>query len=508
LKNTNKIINFFSTHYYDNIKYNNYTATLLKIFFERANKVTSNISTLGNVYRNSKWSDLKIQNIKTLHLRSFISLLLFIALAVFLAIFLLRLDGSVYSTTLVYVSWFWSYITDLISYSLAALLLLFYSLYAWTLSRLALLAPSIFSPEREEPWVNVELSQPTRVLSTDSQLGLSSDHLTHANNHTEIIAHHVFKSKLFLDAHSHGNSLSFVSHLTGTFNTTPVSIFLGSSSSSYLIPRFDFSLVSLESSLSSTLDSLIEDSPSKVSISQGALSSLHSNFELFTHVYSSIETSMSLAKQYRWLIKNSPVSEGMSISNYAFTQSKSLIDNSTLNSSLSTVNVWASSHGSHLNTLNTYKDSRSPSVGSHSLLSGINFFEESRNFLLKKSYYALQPQYTTSRLSHNYESTAAISQHLSPNHVVESSLTSDASLLLTSQTLTGVYTLQQGMSSPNFPSSLYFNSNEHLSYYKSSFNNFLIDLNTTNTPLKSSTLFYGFSTVTTTDASAKLKFKL
>ena len=153
-------------------------------------------------------------------------------------------------------------------------------------------------------------------------------------------------------------------------------------------------------------------------------------------------------------------------------------------------------------------DSRSPSVGNHSLLSGINFFEESRNFLLKKSYYSLQPQYTTSRLSHNYGSNAAIIQHLSPNHVVESSLTSDASLLLTSQTLTGVYTLQQGTSSPHFPSSLYFNSNEHLSYYKSSFNNFLIDLNTTNTPHKSSTLFYGFSAVTTTDASTKLEFKL
>lgn len=175
--------------------------------------------------------------------------------------------------------------------------------------------------------------------NTDYQLGLSDNRLSHTNNYAEVIAYHVFKSKLFLDAHSHGNSLGFTNYLTGSFSTTPISIFVGSSSTNYLTPRFDFSLVDLERKLSSTLDNLIESSPNKVSISQSALSSLHSNFELFAQVYSSIETSMSLAKQYRWVVKNSPISEGMSISNHAFTQSKALIDNSVLNSSLSTLNV-------------------------------------------------------------------------------------------------------------------------------------------------------------------------
>lgn len=36
----------------------------LRIFFERANKTTNVVSWLGNVYRNSKWSSLSLQNIK------------------------------------------------------------------------------------------------------------------------------------------------------------------------------------------------------------------------------------------------------------------------------------------------------------------------------------------------------------------------------------------------------------------------------------------------------------
>lgn len=161
-----------------------------------------------------------------------------------------------------------------------------------------------------------------------------------------------------------------------------------------------------------------------------------------------------------------------------------------------------------MGALNTYTYNNSPSVNNYSLLSGINFFEESRNFLLKKSYYALQPQYTTSRLTNNYGSTVLPLHHLFPSHVVESSLTSDVSLLINSQTLTSGRISKLSESPLYLPGDLYFNSNEHLSYYKSSFNNFLIDLNTTNTPYKSSTLFYGLSTTATTGASFGLTFKL
>ena len=51
--------------YMNNNKLKNYPNSILKLFFERNNKNVSTFSKLGNVFRNSKWSDLKIHNIKS-----------------------------------------------------------------------------------------------------------------------------------------------------------------------------------------------------------------------------------------------------------------------------------------------------------------------------------------------------------------------------------------------------------------------------------------------------------
>ena len=55
-----KLFNFFIIKYSENLKYNNSFTTALRLFFERTTKINATISNLGNVYRNSKWTDLKI----------------------------------------------------------------------------------------------------------------------------------------------------------------------------------------------------------------------------------------------------------------------------------------------------------------------------------------------------------------------------------------------------------------------------------------------------------------
>ena len=65
-----KVLNRLTSTFFNNTKLKNNTLNSLRIFFERNNKFYDSASSFGNVFRNSKWSDLKFQNIKN----SFISL--------------------------------------------------------------------------------------------------------------------------------------------------------------------------------------------------------------------------------------------------------------------------------------------------------------------------------------------------------------------------------------------------------------------------------------------------
>jgi hypothetical protein len=70
LRYFNKLFTFFYTKYYNNLKYNHKLLFFLKIFFERNNKFNANFTILGNTYRNSKWSNLSISNIKISHINN------------------------------------------------------------------------------------------------------------------------------------------------------------------------------------------------------------------------------------------------------------------------------------------------------------------------------------------------------------------------------------------------------------------------------------------------------
>ena len=88
------MINFFSTKYYNNLKYNNKMISTTRIFFERTTKQQQTVANLGNVYRNSKWSDLKVQNIKTSFTNQFITVFVILTLIFFLYLFVFRFSIS------------------------------------------------------------------------------------------------------------------------------------------------------------------------------------------------------------------------------------------------------------------------------------------------------------------------------------------------------------------------------------------------------------------------------
>ena len=60
-----KTLNKITSSFFNNSKLKNNALQSLRLLFERNNKFYDSVSNIGNVFRNSKWSDLKVQNIKS-----------------------------------------------------------------------------------------------------------------------------------------------------------------------------------------------------------------------------------------------------------------------------------------------------------------------------------------------------------------------------------------------------------------------------------------------------------
>lgn len=77
LRFNERLTNFFASIYSNNSKYNSSYLLYLRLLFERNTKFKSSFAKLGNVFRNSKWNDLKVQNVKVSLVRSWFSTALF-----------------------------------------------------------------------------------------------------------------------------------------------------------------------------------------------------------------------------------------------------------------------------------------------------------------------------------------------------------------------------------------------------------------------------------------------
>jgi len=82
LRYTNKIVSYFSSSFVNSTRYSHSVTGLLKLFFERNNKDKSTVTNLGNLFRNSKWSDLKVQNLKEIAIKDWTFLFIFILLII------------------------------------------------------------------------------------------------------------------------------------------------------------------------------------------------------------------------------------------------------------------------------------------------------------------------------------------------------------------------------------------------------------------------------------------
>lgn len=149
--------------------------------------------------------------------------------------------------------------------------------------------------------ISVQSLPNTSPTTLSNSLLSESTNLSSVDSFTGLAAHHMFKLKFFIDTSDCNTSLSTsVYNSIGISNTTPISLFFNSGSASQkLSSNFNFSIAALEHNFLSSVDSSVANSTSKISLSQGKLSQLHANFNLFSPLYSSINSSLLTAKQYR-----------------------------------------------------------------------------------------------------------------------------------------------------------------------------------------------------------------
>lgn len=101
-----QLVNFFTTKFSENTKYSNSLNATLRLFFERLTSINESFTSLGNVYKNSKWTNLKTDNIKSSFnfqfFKNFLKFIISSILIFFLVIFVMRLLNIEISPTRTY----------------------------------------------------------------------------------------------------------------------------------------------------------------------------------------------------------------------------------------------------------------------------------------------------------------------------------------------------------------------------------------------------------------------
>ena len=363
-----KITNYFLNRYQNNLKYRHNFLSYLKIIFERNTKNNSTYAALGNVFRNSKWTDLKVQNIKNSFVRQFYLLLLFI----FSLILLVTTDAFLAVQDV------YSFVLDLL-FNLLDLVSLLYVLIIY------LVFPFLYQPEtlitlkgtaydNKNSTLSIGDGLPTKDYNTVFNLYKTSSSI----GNVDLQLRYKYSTELHKT-----NTINFNTSLTYT-------------------PEID--------------EALGLPSNKNFNISLSNWNKLLSN-KYFILNSSNFSKDLNLMKTDRWLLKNSFVSEDIIRNTNSYTNSKKLIGLNLTSSQLSNRNVWASTNLNKLNQSNNQAVTNmfnlnntdltkisSKHLNSSNLLN-FNFFDESRLFLVNKYLHSSKLRYNILTYSHLVDSS-------------------------------------------------------------------------------------------------------
>jgi hypothetical protein len=128
-----------------------------------------------------------------------------------------------------------------------------------------------------------------------------------------------------------------------------------------------------------------------------------------SHFNFNLKTNLILAQQQRWFAKNSLLTESITHNSFLLTQAKKLIGSGTLDKDSSSKSLWLPTKSSKLSSIesSTYFNNLTRQLFkktletdylhtnklTHSFFNNLNFFENSRIFLLKKYYFTNNQSY-------------------------------------------------------------------------------------------------------------------
>jgi len=363
----------------NNHKLKNYPSSLLKFFFERNTKSNRTLTNLGNVFRNSKWTDLKVQNTK----KALTSQYALMLLGLFILPLLIWLVVGAIDLSLVKSYWLirlgiYDWLRDVVFiFGLSASLV-----YSSVATYIRGYAPSLDNS------INRQLPVPASV--SGSLLNFSDD--------TEYVTPDLL---LIKNSYELKNQLDLVNHSV-TLNHLYVSdSSLINTHSLPFVDQLNMSLLSNKRYLSSNSDALQLEKTVRnnslnlnggmlrdlmyLNITPGELGLIFADTDTIS-VQSVAKDALHSAKQDRWLLKNSPVFRNLPDTSNSFLESKKLINSSIVSSEFSTDKLWnntfiaANNNGSLLKQRN------------------YSFIEDSYEFFTKRFIFMVdQSAVTTSR---------------------------------------------------------------------------------------------------------------
>ena len=362
--------------------------SFLKIFFERNNKIDNTVSSFGNVFRNSKWSNLQTQNIKKLFMKQWLGFFM-----VMLIVTVLTFTYTGTASSVSYLSFFY------IKQTLNELITNCYYLIGCVLYQIYTYINTLFITNQERTALSTSrksdlILPPSNPITPSS---MTSNVLVNTNlfflQKTLVLFNHIHNSEVS----TNGNPS--VLNLTANF-TSQVNLLSTSLAKNYVSTNSRYTVSEMPYTLSTDLNPSFTNSLTfgttlqELYTKEGDVSNDPVLTETVTHSLNNI------AKQQRWLTRNFWSSQNFVSNSNKLTEAKNFIQNPLLSHSSTDTNIWLSNKLSGLETEKT-SNAFSQLTPNYHLLSVFNFFDTSRFFLNQRYSFLnqLQNQFITNSTS-------------------------------------------------------------------------------------------------------------
>lgn len=394
--------------YLNNSKYSNNLRHTLRIFFEREVKTKYTPMIFGSTFKGSKWVDYQTFNINKLFIKSGLSYFYYIiTLITILFVFLGRSKSEQYFGFLPLFSYFnfiLGYIPLVFSDTISQLILIIYILYISAVN----LSYNIINKLSNNTLVSIENKL---IISSDSLPTVSTKKsISNFNNlfNNSIQTIPFFSKTLskvnqnlhFLNKYSCINKSN--QDILNTSNVLKNQVNL----LTILVKKPTYSINNTLSVSESFYSNLQHLNNFKIKNTQINLNNIY-KFNNLTRLPASfsfnLENNLNIAKQSRWLTRNSLLSEAIVPNSFLITQAKKLIGLGFLDKDFTDKSLWLPTKSSKLSSIESlnYFTNLSNQVFSktnsktflqlnkiqNSEFFNLNFFENSRLWLFKKYFF-------------------------------------------------------------------------------------------------------------------------